>query len=494
MIDWNEIAHLPELAELAEILRRQLGIWVGILTSNGIVAYAGENQCLSNAICEAFMPKCRSSYVEWFVNVQEACAPIMLQCRAKLRGMAAPIMLNDKCIAAIFASGFIFDEDENDLFDGCRNAGFSPATLSNSIKQAQRLTHREANLALELMAAVARQIQTSIEPKADLPLATGFDNYAGTSYRAEDIRFQLQKAAESSRSILLCGGTGTGKTLCAQSIHQNSTRQNDAFLPISCVAANEQSFASELFGHKRGAFPGAICDMPGLLELAHGGTLLLEDIDALSPALQKRIVQLLQEKSYQPLGDPVTRSIDVRVLASTRMSASTFAANVDHALFYSLIPIELPSLAEHKDDIPAIAAHYLNSRGTHCTLTPELCACFQNYDWPGSVIELQSELDRLVMLQGHDVALSPQYVSQRIASPVAPVALTQPNGTTPETFDIPFTTLTQWMDDVERMRILQALEQNQFNRTRTAEALGVSRRNLIRKIERYGIDTPADDD
>ena len=495
MTDWNEIAHLPEISEIAEILRRQLNLWVGIATPSGIAAYAGEQQAVSKPLCEAFMANhgnCRDSYIAWYQEAAHARGPVLVRCHAGLRGMAAPIFLNDRCEAAVFASGFIEPGDEEDIFERSHTHAQSQSTLSNSVNRLEPMTPREKRLALELLSAVARYAQKALSSDNALTPVSGFDRFAGPSALSQSIRTQLSLAAHHALPVLLSGPSGSGKSLAAELIHSNSERRNEAFIVQSCVSESDTAFLSELFGHRRGAFPGALCDMPGLIELAHGGTLVLDDIDALSPNLQKRVLKLAEDGTYLPLGDPIPRHVDIRLIAASRLSLDELTRSdaFDRALVDRFQRLVCPPLASHAEDIQQIASLYLHTQGVHASLSDELVHALTTYAWPGNVRELQSELERLAILNKNSPVLTADFVSERIR---IAAQTTPPTDAAPHITATPFTNLAQWLDELERNMILHVLEQNQFNRTRAADVLGISRRNLIRKIERFEIETPSDD-
>ncbi len=497
MIDWYPITHLPVFKETSELIRRHFGVRTGIFTAQGIVALSGELQAVANPLCEAFMSRgvpCALNYRTWFEEISHAKTGVFLTCHAGLRGIAVPVFSEETCVAAVFASGWLSSAQQNSqaIFERSRALGLDTITLSSGMERHHPLTERESSLLLDLLSMLARIAEKMIAETPSQAEMETFSGWYGTSPLAEDTRHALALASRSAHPVLLCGAEGTGKTLAATLIHTNSARRDMPFLVLSCESPIETHFDSELFGHKRGAFPGAICDFSGLLDMGHGGTLLLEDIDRLTPALQKRVLRLIESSEYAPTGDNVMRSIDIRIIATTRLSMEAIKGVLDRALYDALTchAISLPSLNRHPEDIPVLAAHILAELECTLVLSPAVFSALQLYSWPGNVRELKTELERLTVLcRDHDAEETD--LSERIYQNAQTLKSAE---NAAENQLKTFRDLPSWLDDVERNMIIHILEQNHYNRTRSAEILGISRRNLIRKIERFGIETPTEDE
>ncbi len=500
MIDWYQITHLPVFKETSELMRRHFNVRTGILTPQGIAAHAGEQQVVSNPLCEAFMSHdchCIHNYRRWFDEISHAATGVFLTCHAGLSGAAVPIFQGEQCVAAVFASGFTqaTRSTSQTVFERSRSLGIDAVTLSSGLQRQTPLTERESNLLLELLSLLARQAEQLLTAPPSQNAESTFTGWFGTSHDAMQSREALGHAAQSRYPVLLSGPEGSGKSLAAQLIHANSDRKNMPFLVLSCEMPVETHFASELFGHRRGAFPGAICDFSGLLDMGHGGTLLLEDLDQLTPALQKRILHLIESHEFAPTGDHVMRSIDIRVIATMRLSPEQALAEgkLDRALYDAFMchNIMLSPLCQHTDDIPQLTSHILAELGSTITLSYDVLDALKRYTWPGNVRELMTELERLTVLckDGHEA--QPCDLSERIYQNAQTL---QGAETAANTHSATFSDLPSWLDDVERNMIIHILEQNHYNRTKSAEILGISRRNLIRKIERFAIETPTSDE
>jgi DNA-binding NtrC family response regulator len=280
--------------------------------------------------------------------------------------------------------------------------------------------------------------------------------------------------------VLIVGESGTGKERVARAIHANGRRASRPFVPINCGALTETVLESELFGHTRGAFTGAIADTKGIFEQANGGTVFLDEIGETSPALQVKLLRVLQEGEVRPVGASRIVKVDVRVVAATNVDLEQEVAQqrFRQDLFYrlSVIVIRVPALRERRDDIPLLIETFLHNAcgraGRQVELTREAIVALSNYRWPGNVRELENTIERLVVLsRGASVDLSDL--------PFKP-----PSG--PDLQERLFTDLPS-LDELERRYLLHVIEQVGGNRTRAAEVLGIDRRTLYRMAERFGI-------
>jgi len=292
---------------------------------------------------------------------------------------------------------------------------------------------------------------------------------------------QIAHASDSAAPVLIIGESGTGKELVARAIHEHSRRASRAFVPVNCGAIAETLLESELFGHMRGAFTGAIADHKGMFEQAHGGTVFLDEISETTPSLQVKLLRVLQEGEIRPVGATRSASIDVRVVAATNADLDKAVAEgrFRQDLFYrlSVIVIRLPPLRERREDIPLLIEQFLRNAcartGRQVTLSPEAQERLMAHRWPGNVRELENTIERLVVFSrgGH------------IEADDLPPSLTN----TPSLDDRLFLGLPT-LEEVERRYLLHVLHAVGGNRSRAAEAMGIDRRTLYRMAERFGID------
>ncbi|HEY6838191.1 MAG TPA: sigma-54 dependent transcriptional regulator [Geobacteraceae bacterium] len=292
------------------------------------------------------------------------------------------------------------------------------------------------------------------------------------------------QVAESDANIVIRGESGTGKELIARAIHHNSPRKECRFLSVNCAALSDTLLESQLFGHVRGAFTGAIASQKGLLEEAHKGTLFLDEIGDISPSLQAKLLRVIQEREFLAVGSTKPKSVDVRFVAATNkdLEKEVREGRFREDLYYRLhvISIDLPPLRERKEDIAPLAAHFLTKYARHTrktvgSITTGALRLLASYDWPGNVRELENVIERAVIL-AKGAELTAELLPMKAAA--TPSLRTETDATS--------------LESVERSHILKILKKNGFHRTRAAEALGITRKTLSRKIAEYAIELPGD--
>jgi transcriptional regulator with PAS, ATPase and Fis domain len=328
---------------------------------------------------------------------------------------------------------------------------------------------------------------------------TSYHGILGAAPAMQELYGMLDRISPSDSSVLVHGENGTGKELVARAIHQGSERRDRRFVVTNCSAFNDNLLDSELFGHKRGAFTGAVADKPGLFELADSGTFFLDEIGDMSPALQVKLLRVLQEGTFNRVGDTETRTVDVRIIAATHRDLRAMVASgaFREDLYYriNVISLTLPPLRERRSDVALLVEAFLGrqrGRGRAKRLSPACAAQMMAYPWPGNVRELENEIERLVVLAGDAQEIGPDLLSQRIRGFVPPLAA--------GTLDAPLTldgsedllpggggggSLPAAIEALERMMIAAAMKRHNGNKTRAAEDLKVSRRNLIRLCQKY---------
>ncbi len=305
----------------------------------------------------------------------------------------------------------------------------------------------------------------------------------GNSPAMQSLRKQIERIAPTDETVLICGESGTGKELVARAIHAASRRAEAELISLNCPVLSEQLTESELFGHRRGAFTGAEENRIGRFELAQGGTLLLDEITEINLPLQAKLLRVLQERSFEPVGSSSSIDADVRVLASTNRNLQQEVSNgrFREDLYYRLavVPIELPPLRNRRDDIPELAEHFVhraNQRlGGERTINSDAMRLMTSYHWPGNVRELQNVVTRACVLADSD-AISATQIRDWLTQAA--------DETTPPTIDH---TLGVTLAEMERQVILTTLERFDGHRARTAAALGIGVRTLSGKLRNYGV-------
>jgi DNA-binding NtrC family response regulator len=303
----------------------------------------------------------------------------------------------------------------------------------------------------------------------------------GDSPVMHEVLALIEKVAPHATTVLVQGETGTGKELVARAIHNASPRAGRLFVAVNCASLSEGILESELFGHKRGSFTGAVADKPGLFEVADGGTLFLDEISETTPALQAKLLRVLQEGEIRPVGDTRDRKVDVRVIAATnrKLEDEVKAGRFRDDLFYRLrvFPIHLPALRDRLEDLPALARHLVAGLATQVRKpvgdpTPEAIAALQRYTFPGNVRELANELERAILLADPGAPITEDLLSDHVTASGA---------------QSPPSVLQSRTDGFEREQIVAALERAGGVKTRAAEELGITYRGLLKKMRRLGM-------
>ncbi|TRO81151.1 sigma-54-dependent transcriptional regulator [Desulfuromonas acetexigens] len=326
-----------------------------------------------------------------------------------------------------------------------------------------------------------RKLREELSDKAD------FSRLVGISESMREVFALVRKVAASEATVLIGGESGTGKELVARAIHSGSERQTGPFVAVNCAAIPRDLLESELFGHARGAFTGAIKERKGKFEQAEGGTLFLDEVGELPLDLQPKLLRALQEREIEPVGG-TARRIDVRLVAATNrdLEAALGDGSFREDLYYRLavIPLHLPPLRERRDDIPLLVRHFLDKHGKN---PPVVCSeaaleALADYDWPGNVRELENAVERMLILRrGAGIELDdlPPKIRRPRPSVAVPVAgvLNLPEEGYP-------------LEELEKEAVFEALRRNDWNQTRAAAFLRIPRHTLLYRMEKYEIRKP----
>ena len=313
-----------------------------------------------------------------------------------------------------------------------------------------------------------------------------FNHYGivGRSRQMQAVIRTAEVVAESRSTVLITGETGTGKEMVARAIHARSAQRDKPLIKVNCAAIPDSLLESELFGHRRGAFTGATSNKKGRFELADGGTIFLDEIATMSPGLQSKLLRVLQDREFEPLGAEATRRVDVRVIAATNKDLAAMVARGEFGedLYYRLdvIPIVIPPLRDRREDIPVLVEHFLRKHARRAGKTVEGIdedglKVLQAYDWPGNVRELENAIERAVVLSTGPL-LS--------AASLSFIGVTAPR---PATSSLPFPALHPNLDWVERESIRLALEATGGVKKAAAERLGISQRALSHYLAKHRI-------
>jgi len=306
----------------------------------------------------------------------------------------------------------------------------------------------------------------------------------------DKVKKLILKIAKSNSTVLIRGESGTGKELIARSIHQNSLRSNEIFQAVNCAAINENLLESELFGHEKGSFTGAIADKKGLFEVANNGTLFLDEIGELEISLQAKILRALQEKQIRRVGGTRDIDVDVRVVAATNRDLLRMVEEkrFREDLYYRLnvLSIDLPPLRERRTDIPILIEYFLkkHTRGTErkVTIAPDARRLLEEYSYPGNIRQLESAVERAILLCENDTITNEDMPPEMTAG-------SRPSASG-DIFKLPSDGVN--FEDVERSLIMQAMERTDNNITKSAKLLGLTFRTLQYRLEKFGFKKDGD--
>jgi Nif-specific regulatory protein len=371
--------------------------------------------------------------------------------------MCVPLIVVEKLLGAIYLDTsdpiVRFDEAHLQLLAGI--AGMAAVSLEN-----------------------ARQIEWLEDENSRLRSTLAIEhNMIGESPAAQEVYRFIQRVAPAKSAVLICGESGTGKELAAHAIHANSPRAAQPYVPINCAALTETLLESELFGHEKGAFTGAIGRKHGKLEVAHGGTVFLDEIGEMTMAMQSRLLRFLQDHKIERLGGTRSIELDVRIIAATNRNLEemikngTFREDLYHRL--NVVKVTMPPLRDRRDDVPLLASYFTMKYANECKrsvtgITPEARALLQTYDWPGNIRELENAIERAVVLGSADT-IGVEDLPRRVLD------LADGGSQIPVNYN-------DAVKDAKRQIILNALAQSQGNYTEAAGVLGIHPNNLHRII------------
>lgn len=321
-----------------------------------------------------------------------------------------------------------------------------------------------------------------------------FDNIIGQSKAMQELFGIIEKVAPTDSTILIRGESGTGKELIARAIHHNSQRRNRRFIAVDCGSLPETLLESELFGHIKGSFTGAIVTKPGLLEVANEGTFFLDEVGDLSPGIQAKLLRVLQEKEVRPVGGIRNIKVDVRVIAATNKHLEEY---IEHGkfredLYYRLniVPIDLPALRDRREDIPLLVQHFLeisaqkqNKKAKR--LSPEAMNLCMEYDWPGNVREMENLIERLVIMVDGET-IQAEHLPQNIRGEKISLDMPPPR-TSLQLKKMKRQIRAEAVENVEKRFLIDALMKNDWNISKSAQAVGMKRQNFQALMKKHGV-------
>lgn len=512
MFNWDEFEHLHVVRKLKEILAHWWGVEVFFADDRGFLKNLekGEEKTFKNAVCNLVINSDRG-----FDGFSEFVKKVTQKVRASgkesiidkwdigLMSLAFPIEISEEFMGIVIATGFFEDANveaqKTTLKKHLKEMGLGGEETQEAIESLKILKASEIPYFSELVSLVAEEIVTlhneiSVredrinELNKELGVRYKYDAIIGKSKPMQDLYSLLDKIKESESTCLIQGENGTGKELIARAIHYNSRRKDKVFVTQNCSAFNENLLDSELFGHVKGSFTGAIRDKKGLFEVADKGTFFLDEIGDMSQAMQVKILRVLQEGTFIPVGGTEPRRVDVRILAATNKDIKDMVERGEFRedLYYriNVINIHVPPLRERKEDIPLLIEYFLEKSAKERNIKKKIIAKrtmekLLDFNWPGNIRELENEMERVTVLAGNEIKISADMLSPRIKSfgEKGKIQGVRVQGQ-----------LKDALEELEREMLKEGLRRNNWNKSKLAKELGISRAGLIMKVEKYGLD------
>ncbi len=351
----------------------------------------------------------------------------------------------------------------------------------------------ELRLVVERALERRRLLQENINLRTEVSSKYRFESVVGASASMQEVFRMIAKCAPTNSTVLLTGESGTGKELVARAIHYNSLRKDKPFVPVDCTSLSENLLESELFGHVKGSFTGAIANKRGLFEVANGGSLFLDEVGNIPLSVQAKLLRVIQEREFKAVGDTRTQTANIRLIAATNKDLKTMVeeGRFREDLFYRLnvFPIRIPSLRERRDDIPALAFHFLNAAGKELDkkvneISDGAMNLLSNYDWPGNVRELENVMHRAVIL-ATDKAIRRAHLAS-ILGQSGEDQLEVPR-TGDELKRIKKAAREKSVEGIEKAFVIEALKRNGWNVTRSAEETGMQRANFQALMKKHSV-------
>ncbi len=514
MINWQELKHIHVIRKLEEILGQWFHTDIFYLDERGQVKNFDVNERhreFRNPISSVLFKheKSRAAVLKAFSEANEKAFQSRELHLAHIgpahaeQFVVSRITVDNDFLGSVVAYSYIDKAVPADVLKKARAhaeaEGWDGAALEAAFGKLRVFSDGEKKYFKELVDLVAQEIVTfHVEVTKREERINSLNNQLGTRYSydsmigkskpMQDLYSLLDKIKASESTCLIQGENGTGKELIARAIHFNSPRKDAQFVTVNCSAFNENLLDSELFGHVKGAFTGAIKDKKGLFEAADRGTLFLDEIGDMSPTMQVKLLRVLQEGTLIPVGGTEQRKVDVRVVAATNRDLKEMIENgtFREDLYYriNVIGVAVPPLRERKEDIPVLVDHFLN-RGCKeksvalKTFAKRAMEKIFDYPWPGNIRELENEVERVIVLSGEEPRIAAELLSQRIREfgENAKVQGVRVAGK-----------LKDALEELEKTMIKEGLRRTNWNKSRLAKELGISRAGLIMKVEKYGLD------
>lgn len=517
MIDWTTMKDLHVIQKLESIIGEWFGVDLVFVDSNGRIQ-SDVLQKEHHFYSHFFKAQMHSAHghhflsqeIEKWLEYQSNMNREVVEFDSFFKNVhwyCSEVIVDGECLGMVMTYPFAHDTWTSDesgemikqLVSEC---GVPEADAKEACEKLAKLYPRERNYLSELVSVVADEISTFhqeiskreeriSELNSEVSNKYRYHNMIGKAKAMQKVYNLLEKISKSESTVLVQGSNGTGKELIAKAIHYNSPRKDAVFLAQNCSAFNDNLLDSELFGHVKGAFTGAVKDKKGLFEMANGGTLFLDEIGDTSLSMQVKLLRVLQEGTFLPVGSTTPRKVNVRVIAATNKPLKEMIQKGEFRedLYYRLnvLHVELPSLKDRREDVPLLVEHFLEKRCAEAgmptkTISKKTLEKMINYDWPGNVRQLENEVEKLVVLAGEEKTITPEFLSEQIVG--------FGGGSTPSHLKGINTNggLKAALEELECLMIREGLKRCNFNKSKLAKELGISRAGLIMKVDKYGLD------
>ncbi len=520
MINWEELKHIHVIRKLQQIIGQWFYAEVFFLDERGNVRnydpYDRQRE-FKNPICGNLLPKDpgREMLLNFFKETSERFSqdkennwiingPLGFE-----KVFASKVMLDGEYLGAVIAYCHVDASTNPEKLQAAAQVieqkGMDRELFEQAAQKMKVLSPSEVKYFYEMVSLVSQEItafHTEISKREarihalsnQLENRYSYNQMIGKSKPMQELYSMLDKVSSSEATVLVQGENGTGKELIARSVHFNSPRKTSSFVTVNCASFNENLLDSELFGHMKGSFTGAIKDKKGLFEAAHNGTLFLDEVGDMTLTMQVKLLRVLQQGTLTPVGGTEERKVDVRVIAATNrdLKAMIEEGTFREDLYYriNVINIQVPALRDRKEDITVLLDHFMlksckEKEVPMKQITSRAMEKIFDYQWPGNIRELENEVERLVVLSGTETKIGPEILSHRIRDAVA----TTSSGAGGKTMSVKFAgKLKDALEELEKIMIKEGLRRTKWNKSKLAKELGISRAGLIMKVDKYGLD------
>ncbi len=512
MINWDEFEHIHVIRKLKQVIASwwKVDVFFGDDRGNLKIIEKGVKRDFANPIVAMLMKR-----DEGYDSLSELVRGTITDLKKtqdkgltkdwmpNLLASAFPIIIDNEFMGGVVCVGYfkegITDGMKKELCKALAHFNLPSSEIDHAVAKVHVLEKDEVPYFTELSDLVSQEISTlhkEISIREDrihelnnqLGTRYKYDSMIGKSKPMQDVYSLLDKIRVSESTVMIQGENGTGKELIAKAIHYNSPRKERVFVTQNCSAFNDNLLDSELFGHVKGSFTGAVKDKKGLFEVADGGTFFLDEIGDTSPSMQVKLLRVIQEGTFIPVGATEPRKVDVRILAATNkdlkdmVEKGTFREDLYYRI--NVISITVPPLRDRKEDIPILCDHFLSKTAAEKQMKPKVLTKralekIFDYVWPGNIRELENEMERVTVLAGAEIKITVDMLSARIRefgerSKVQGVRIQGK--------------LRDALEELEREMIREGLKRTGWNKSRLAKELGISRAGLINKVEKYNLD------